>query len=70
MSTRAKITKRPSEQEIDQIVTAEAHDDAGLRENRLAYKEPRPPRYRFLRISPHTQLFWHNCIALRVSKNG
>jgi hypothetical protein len=28
MSTRAKIAKSPSEQEIDQIVTAQAHDDA------------------------------------------
>lgn len=28
MSTRAKTTMRLSEQEIDQIVTAEAHDDA------------------------------------------
>ena len=69
MSTRAKTTKRLSEQEIDQIVTAEAHDDAAW-ENRLSYEEPRPPHFRFRRISPRAALFWRSCIAPRVSKNG
>ena len=51
MSTRAKTNKSLSEQEIDQIVTAQAHDDAAWGK-RFAYKGPRPPHFRFLRISP------------------
>ncbi len=70
MTTKSKTeSMKPSQEEIDRIVEAQAGDDSAWEEP-FRLKRPKQLLCPFLPISPRELLFWLSSIEKRGSKDG